>query len=161
MTTTTTTTTTTTDDNNVGKVEPKAAQNDDNDDDDDDEIASLCKVASHNFDAEVSTVILSKKGILQRVTQDGDVLWEIDLEDTESMGGGWFDVSFVDPELVCLSKLGAIMTVDVFATRSASNSSVLVVMRSCRRSTDIAASLEESALDRSQRYVTAEVQTSP
>jgi len=95
----------------LGDSRKSVSRNDDNDDDDD-EIASLCKVASHNFDAEVSTVILSKKGILQRVTQDGDVLWEIDLQDTESMGGGWFDVSFVDPELVCLSKLGAIMTVD-------------------------------------------------
>lgn len=79
---------------------------------DGEEIASLCKVTPQNFDSESSTVILSKNGILTKVTEQGDVLWECNLEDVEEIGGGWFDVSFVDPELVCLSKLGAIVTVD-------------------------------------------------
>ena len=77
-----------------------------------DEIASLCKVKPHNFDSEFSTVILSQAGILTKVTSKGDVLWECNLEEVEEIGGGWFDVSFVDPELVCLSRLGAIVTVD-------------------------------------------------
>ena len=78
----------------------------------DDEIASLCQVQPQNFESESTTVILSKAGILTKVTSEGDVLWETNLEEVEEIGGGWFDVSFIDPELVCLSRLGAIVTVD-------------------------------------------------
>ena len=77
-----------------------------------DEIASLCQVQPYNFESESTTVILSEAGILTKVTSEGDVLWESNLEEVEEIGGGWFDVSFVDPELVCLSRLGAIVTVD-------------------------------------------------
>ena len=78
----------------------------------DDDLASLCQVQPQNFDSESTTVILSKAGILTKVRSEGDVLWETNLEEVEEIGGGWFDVSFIDPELVCLSRLGAIVTVD-------------------------------------------------
>lgn len=77
------------------------------------DIVSLCRVLPHNFESESSTVVLTENGILTKVTDDGSVLWKCNLEEVEdAVGGGWFDVSFIDPELVCLSRLGAIVTVD-------------------------------------------------
>ena len=43
---------------------------------------------------------------------DNGIIWERNIEEVEDVGGGWFDVSFIDPELVCLSRNGAIVTVD-------------------------------------------------
>mmetsp|Transcript_8246 Transcript_8246/g.24364 ORF Transcript_8246/g.24364 Transcript_8246/m.24364 type:complete len:1393 (-) Transcript_8246:1544-5722(-) len=76
------------------------------------DIVSLCEVSPQNFESETSTVVLTENGIVTRVTEEGDSLWTCNLEEVEDVGGGWFDVSFIDPELVCLSKRGAIVTVD-------------------------------------------------
>ena len=77
-------------------------------------IADLCEGSRHNLESEASTVVLTNNGLVISMNKDGDILWKCDLEELEDVGhiGGWFDVSFIDPELVCLSRRGAIMTVN-------------------------------------------------
>jgi len=77
-------------------------------------IASICQVLPRNLESEASTIVLTDNGLVTRLNDNGDILWKRNLEEVDDVGsgGGWFDVSFIDPELVCLSRLGAIVTVD-------------------------------------------------
>ena len=74
-------------------------------------ISDICRVPS-DHGAEPSTVLLTPDGILIQVDQGGDLTWVCNL--SESCEGGtadFFNVTFVDPEIVCLSRCGAIVTV--------------------------------------------------
>lgn len=73
-------------------------------------VVDVCQVLPEDLDSESSTVVLTASGVLTKVNDKGDVLWTTNLDDIND-GGGWFDLAFVDPELVCLSKRGAIATV--------------------------------------------------
>lgn len=73
-------------------------------------IVDLCHVLTEEVDSDEATVVLTNDGLLSRITGTGDILWTCNLEELKA-GGGWFDVSYIDPELVCLSKHGAIVTV--------------------------------------------------
>jgi elongator complex protein 1 len=76
-----------------------------------DYIVDVCQVLSEDAGSETAaTVVLTKNGLLSRITENGDASWTCNLEEVKS-GGGWFDVSYNDPELVCLSKCGAIISV--------------------------------------------------
>jgi elongator complex protein 1 len=47
--------------------------------------------------------------MLIQVNEDNDICWVCNLSECGS--GEWFDVTFCDPEIVCLSRCGAIVTV--------------------------------------------------
>lgn len=74
-------------------------------------VVDISHVFTDEIDSDQATVVLTNDGILSRMTSTGEISWTCNLEELKS-GGGWFDVSFVDPELVCLSKNGAIATVN-------------------------------------------------
>eukprot|EP00980_Cylindrotheca_fusiformis_P013788 scaffold3556_cov190-Cylindrotheca_fusiformis.AAC.23 len=74
-----------------------------------DYIVDICHGLSEDTDSP-STVVLTKNGLLSRTSENGDILWTCNLEELKS-GGGWFNASFSDPELVCLSTCGAMVSV--------------------------------------------------
>ena len=71
-------------------------------------ISDFCRVPSDDGDV-TSMVLLTSNGILIHVNEDNDLCWVCDLRHCGR--GEWFDVSFVDPNIVCLSRCGAIVTV--------------------------------------------------
>jgi elongator complex protein 1 len=74
-------------------------------------IVDVCQVLDDDVESEEpARVILTNDGMVVRMTETGDVAWTCNLQEIKS-GGGWFDISYVDPELVCLSKSGAIISV--------------------------------------------------
>jgi elongator complex protein 1 len=73
-------------------------------------IVDICQVLDDDGDSESARIILTNDGIVARVLDTGEVSWVCNLEEIKP-GGGWFDLSYVDPDLVCLSKSGAIVTV--------------------------------------------------
>ncbi|CAJ1907794.1 unnamed protein product [Cylindrotheca closterium] len=76
-----------------------------------DHIADVCYVPSEEHHVEKSeTLVLTRNGMLLRTTEEGAVVWTCNLEDL-APGGKWFNVSYNDPEIVCLSKNGAIVSV--------------------------------------------------
>ena len=75
-------------------------------------IVGLCQILPRDIDSEASTIVLTYNGLVTKVNDSGDILWKCNLEEVEDVGGGWFDLTFIDPELVCLSRRGAIVTVD-------------------------------------------------
>jgi elongator complex protein 1 len=84
-----------------------------NDDDSKKYVVDLCHALTEEVDSEPATVVLTNNGLVSRMTDSGDVSWTCNLDELvpSDAAGGWFDVSYVDPELVCLSKRGAIVTV--------------------------------------------------
>ena len=82
------------------------------DGDGDGTIVGLCQILPRDIDSEASTIVLTDNGLVTKVNDSGDILWKCNLEEVEDVGGGWFDLTFIDPELVCLSRRGAIVTVD-------------------------------------------------
>jgi elongator complex protein 1 len=76
----------------------------------DGEVVDVCQVLPEDLDSESSTVVLTTSGTVTKVNDNGDVMWSTNLDHIND-GGGWFDLTFVDPELVCLSKRGVIVTV--------------------------------------------------
>jgi elongator complex protein 1 len=79
----------------------------------DDSVVDLCLSVANDLDLGPATVALSKNGILSKINSVGEVLWTRKLQDLDPScgGGGWFNLAYVDPELVCLSKHGAMVTV--------------------------------------------------
>lgn len=93
-------------------------------------LVDLCHVYSDTGDATSlsSQVVLTSHGHLLRTDERGSVLWTLDLNqvvrikgsgnDDDASGSstgsslGWFSVNFVDPDLVCLSSSGAIVSVE-------------------------------------------------
>jgi elongator complex protein 1 len=75
-------------------------------------VVDVCHVVlSDDVYSEVSaTVVLTNNGLLSRITDSGDIKWTCNLEEMNP-GGKWFDVAYNDPELVCLSKNGSIVSV--------------------------------------------------
>jgi hypothetical protein len=71
-------------------------------------ICDFCRVSSDNGN-DTSMVLLTSNGILIQVNEDNELGWVCDMRHCGS--GEWFDVTFVDPEIVCLSRCGAIVTV--------------------------------------------------
>lgn len=78
-----------------------------------DSVVDLSLSVSDDVDLGPATVILSKNGIISRINPVGEVLWTRNLQDLDPAcgRGGWFNLAYVDPELVCLSKYGAMVTV--------------------------------------------------
>ena len=88
-------------------------------------LVDTCQVVTEEIGSEPSIVVLTNDGKLSRIintNHDGDidvdnnnnqnnnnVLWTCNLQEFNKTG--WFNVSFVDPEIVCLSHNGAIVTV--------------------------------------------------
>ena len=79
---------------------------------DDDSSLALADLCHVYVESEACTVVLTENGILAKVTEDGHVLWTCNLNKQFEVDGGWFNVNYVDPEIVCLSKRGAIVNVD-------------------------------------------------
>jgi elongator complex protein 1 len=73
-------------------------------------IVDTCLVFDEYGDFDSSRVVLTNDGIVSRLSKSDEVDWICKLDDVKP-GGGWFYLSYVDPELVCLSKRGAIVTV--------------------------------------------------
>jgi elongator complex protein 1 len=76
-------------------------------------IADLCPVHSDDPLETTSTcyVVLTNNGFVSKF--DGrNILWTCDLGEESEIAEEWFQIHFCDPELVCLSRKGAIMTID-------------------------------------------------
>jgi len=67
-------------------------------------------------EGKAGRVFLTRGGHLVRVAEDScDIVWQVSLNQVVEEGnaqGTWFSVTLVDTELVCLSRSGAIVTVD-------------------------------------------------
>ena len=59
------------------------------------------------------TLLLTNRGILILLNGHGEQIWKTDLnQECESPSTRWIHLTFVDPDIVCLSQDGAIVTVD-------------------------------------------------
>ena len=77
--------------------------------DGDGEIVDYCPVPADEGD---NTLLLTDVGILILLTVDGEQIWKTDLnQECESPSKRWDSITFVDPEIVCLSQDGPIVTV--------------------------------------------------
>ena len=78
-----------------------------------DSVVDLCTFTDH-VDVGTSTMVLTEKGTLTRINDAGDVVWVRHLRDLDDScrQGGWFNLAHIDPELVCLSRNGAMVTVN-------------------------------------------------
>lgn len=76
-------------------------------------VVDLCTAVTDDVHSGVATVALTAQGIVTSMNEDGETLWVSDLRDVDEAcgGGGWFDIAYIDPELVCLSRNGAMATV--------------------------------------------------
>lgn len=76
-----------------------------------DHIVDVCDVPSEDHHVEkAETLVLTANGMLLRTTEQGAVVWTCNLEEL-APGGQWFNVSYNDPEIACLSRNGAIVSV--------------------------------------------------
>jgi elongator complex protein 1 len=76
-------------------------------------IVDLCQVSLDDMDfGPTCNVILTEIGIVTKMDDSGSVLWTCNLREESEIDCGWFKIDFVDPDVVCLSKRGAIVTVD-------------------------------------------------
>ena len=77
-------------------------------------VVDVCRVFDDDvMDAdEPAKIVLTNDGIILRLTEQGETSWRSDLKEMAPGSDGWFDVTYVDPALVCLSKSGAIVTVN-------------------------------------------------
>ena len=82
--------------------------------DTDDWVVDLCAAVTDEVDVGPSTIVLTEKGTLTRMNDGGDVVWVRHLRhlDDSCCQGGWFNLAHIDPELVCLSRSGAMVTVN-------------------------------------------------
>ena len=82
---------------------------------DDDTVVDLCFAvrADDEDDMGPATIVLTQNGTISRINSSGEVIWTRNLQelDDSCAAGGWFNLAYVDPELVCLSKHGAMVTV--------------------------------------------------
>ena len=76
-----------------------------------DSIVDLCQVSTVDA-TEPATALLTKSGTVNLTSNVGDVIWTTTVDDLCASKGGWFNVTFVDPDIVCLSRNGAIVTID-------------------------------------------------
>ncbi len=78
-----------------------------------DSLIDLCFTVTES-DSRTATVALTQNGIVSRINSDGEVVWTRHLQDLEPScaNDGWFNLTYVDPELVCLCKNGAMVAVD-------------------------------------------------
>lgn len=79
--------------------------------DGDDSIIDICGVVTDEIENATSTAVLTAKGRLVRLNDDGEIVWEYNLEELQP-GGGWFNLAYIDPEIVCISRNGAMVTVN-------------------------------------------------
>eukprot|EP00934_Nitzschia_sp_Nitz4_P008528 Nitzschia sp. Nitz4//scaffold3_size479765//68737//72891//NITZ4_000026-RA/size479765-processed-gene-0.86-mRNA-1//-1//CDS//3329550536//8518//frame0 len=81
--------------------------------DDDDSIADIYRLVSDGMGSGPSNVVLTKNGqLLRRDEEERTLAWSTSLEEIHP-GCDWFQLAYVDPELVCLSRNGAIVTVSL------------------------------------------------
>jgi len=80
----------------------------------DDYVVDLCTMADHQVDGGPTTVVLTEKGTLTCMEEDGKIIWVKHLKDLDDAcdEGRWFHVADRDPDLVCLSRNGAMVTVN-------------------------------------------------
>lgn len=78
----------------------------------DSEVSPVRQLCHLPGDHGTDTVLLTSDGTLVRVDADGCTVWIAALNSVcGNPGGTWLSVTYVDPEIVCLSSSGAIVTV--------------------------------------------------
>lgn len=79
-----------------------------------DSLVDLCLSVVDDVQSSSDTVALTQNGTLSRINADGEVVWTRNLQDIDSAcaSGGWFNLAYVDPQLVCLCTHGAMVVVE-------------------------------------------------
>ena len=73
-------------------------------------VVDMCQVFDELGDSCAAWVVLTNDGIVARISSSDSVEWMVTLNDVQP-GDGWFSINYADPEMVCLSSRGAIVSV--------------------------------------------------